>query len=123
MPTFAKYIISGSTHGAMIAVTGSTTGATGTLIHTAVTGTATTGNEQDEVYIHVMNTATADKKIVIGWGGTTTDHLITQSIPSLDGLYQVVAGMPIRNGLLITAQATENTQKLKVIGYVNRVVT
>jgi hypothetical protein len=124
MATFSKHILTGSTHGAAIVITGSTTDATttGTTLHTAVAGTSS-GNLQDEVFIYIQNMATNTRDVVIGFGGTGTDNFIRQPVPARDGLYQVIPGMPLRNGLKITANATANDDLLKAYGYVNRVVS
>jgi hypothetical protein len=124
MAIFSKHILTGSTHGAAIVITGSTTDATttGTTIHDATAGT-TSGDLQDEVFIYVSNTSTDTKEVEIRFGGTSSDNVIRQVIPSRDGLYPVVGGMPLRNSLRVHANATDTDKVLKIFGYVNRVVT
>ncbi len=124
MATYSKHILTGSTHGAPIVVTGSTTDATttGTTIHDAVAGTSS-GNLADEIYLWVANTTTSSRDILIHFGGSSTDNVIRQTIPGQDGLYQVVPGLPLRNTLRVHANATSTEDALKVYGYVNRVVT
>jgi hypothetical protein len=116
MATYSKRLLSGSTNGKQIKVVA--TSGTGTLIHTAVTGT--TG--LDEVWLYAMNTDTTSRKLTIQWGGTTSpDDLIELTIPAESGYTLVVPGLLIQNSLVVGAFAS--TANVIVIGgYVNRVL-
>ena len=116
MATYSKQLLSGSTNGKQIKV--ATTSSSGTLIHTAVSGT--TG--LDEVWLYAMNTDTTSRKLTIQWGGTTSpDDLIELTIPAESGYTLVVPGLLIQNSLVIRAfAATANV--IVIGGYVNRVL-
>ena len=116
MATYSKQLLSGSTNGKQIKVVA--TSSSGTLIHTAVSGT--TG--LDEVWLYAMNTDTTSRKLTIQWGGTTSpDDLIELTIPAESGYTLVVPGLLIQNSLVIRAfAATANV--IVIGGYVNRVL-
>lgn len=116
MATYSKQLLSGSTNGKQIKVVA--TSSSGTLIHTAVSGT--TG--LDEVWLYAMNTDTTSRKLTIQWGGTASpDDLIELTIPAESGYTLVVPGLLIQNSLVIRAfAATANV--IVIGGYVNRVL-
>lgn len=100
----AKTILSGSTNGKNIKIAATSTA--GTLIHTAVTGTASF----DEIWIWVTNTDTTDRKLTIEWGeATAPDGNIEITIPSESGPFLVIPGWLLQNGLTVkTFAATAN---------------
>lgn len=115
MATFSKLILSGSTNGRQILVSASATA--GTLIHTAVSGSASL----DEVWLYAVNTSTTSVKLTIEYGGTTSpnDH-IELTIPGEAGLVLVTPGLLLNNGLVVRAFAgTANV--IAISGYVNRI--
>ena len=116
MATYSKQLLSGSTNGKQIKVVA--TSSSGTLIHTAVSGT--TG--LDEVWLYAMNTDTTSRKLTIQWGGTASpDDLIELTIPAESGYTLVIPGLLIQNSLVIRAfAATANV--IVIGGYVNRVL-
>lgn len=117
MATYAPVLLSGSTDGDPIKV--AATGTPGTLIHTAVSGSAA----WDEVYLDVANTDTSAVDLTIEWGGVTDpDHLILKavSIPAKSGLITIVAGRRLNNGGVIRAFAS-SANKLLIVGNVNRI--
>lgn len=115
MTTFTKHLLSGSTNGLAILVTGTAT--PGTLIHTAIAGTA----DYDEVWLQAVNSSAATVKLTIEWGEATAPNgNIEGSIPFESGLYVVVAGNLLQNGKEIRAFAgTANV--LCIHGFVNRI--
>jgi hypothetical protein len=120
MATYTKHILSGSINGRGIPVVAQATTTGITTLHTAATGT--TGI--DEIWLYVQNTATAERFLQITFGGTTTDDRIQDTVPAQpNGLFMVVAGLPINNGLIVGAQATATTGELKAFGYVHRIAT
>jgi len=112
--TIAKAKLSGSTDGMGIKVVATATA--GTLIHTAVVGTT----NFDEVWLWVVNTHTAAVDLTIEWGGVTDpDHLINiDSIPVEGGLFLVVPGLILQNGLVIRAFGSV-ANVLIIYGYVH----
>lgn len=115
---FSHEILSGSTNGLAIKVTG--TGTAGAVtVHTAVSGTTS----RDEVWLYAVNND-ADgetRTLTIEFGGTSDpDNLIIVPIPCKAGPVLVVPGLPLRNALVVEAFADE-ANDVQVYGYVNRV--
>lgn len=112
-----KRKLSGSTDGKPIKVVATAT--LGTTIHTAVTGT--TAGTYDEIYLWAYNGHTADVVLTIEYGGATVpDQNIVVTIPFKSGLVQVVPGLILQNGLVVTAFAgTANVITLS--GFVNAI--
>lgn len=105
MPTYSVGLLSGSTQGKGIKVTG-TSSAADVTIHTAVSGTT----DIDLVTLWAVN-QDADgetRTLTIAWGAETTpDNLITVSIPAKVGMVLVADQVPLQNGLVIGAWADE----------------
>ena len=114
MATFSKIPLSGSTNGKGIAVAATAT--PGTLIHTAVTGTAA----YDEVWLYVVNTSASDVKLTLEYGGTATSDLIEYTVTAEDGLAVLVPGLFLNNAQVIRAFAATGSV-LNIHGYVHRV--
>jgi len=112
--TFTKKILSGSTDGKPITITGSNTAGSNTL-HTAsvVDGLIT------EVYITVYNTHTEDVDITLEWGETTKPMVVT--IPALAGEYNITERQVIGAGFAIKAFASM-PDFLRVKGFVHEIV-
>lgn len=115
---FTHEVLSGSTHGAGIKVTGTTSGADVT-VHTAINSTTS----RDEVWLWAQNND-ADgetRTLTIAFGGETSpDNLIICPVPCKAGPVLVVPGFPLRNNLVVGAWADE-ADDVQVYGYVNRV--
>lgn len=115
---FSHEVLSGSTNGLAIKVTGISTAASVT-VHTAIAGTTS----RDEVWLYAQNND-ADgetRTLTIEFGGVTSpDNLIIVPIPCKVGPVLVLPGLPIRNGLLVKAFADE-IDDVQLYGYVNRV--
>lgn len=126
MGAFSKVILSGSTDGLPLTITGVAV-TTANLVHTAITGGP---DAYDEVYIYAYNDATADRHLTIRWGasggaGATTLVGRKQSvtIPAQDGDYLVVPGHMMRQGNRVYAYGTVAgtiTGAVVVHGWVNR---
>lgn len=115
METYTKRILSGSTQGKAIKVAATSTA--GTLIHTGVAGTT----DKDEVWLWAVNSTTVTEKLTIEWGeATAPDGNIEGSVPPESGLYLVVPGLLIQNGLEIRAFATD-ANVVCIHGFVNRI--
>lgn len=115
---FTHEVLSGSTNGLAVKVTGTGTGSSVT-IHTAIAGTTS----RDEVWLYAQNND-ADgetRTLTIEFGGVTDpDNLIIVPIPCKVGPVLVVPGFPLRNTLVVKAWADE-ANDVQVYGYVNRV--
>ena len=115
---FTRELLSGSTNGLAVKVTGTSTGASVT-VHTAISGTTSS----DELWLWAQNND-ADgetRTLTIEFGGTTDpDNLIIVPIPCKAGPVLVVPGFPLRNGLVVKAWADE-ANDCQIYGYVNRV--
>jgi hypothetical protein len=115
MASFSKHLLSGSTNGKAIKVAANASA--GTTIHTAVSGTS----DFDEIWLWCVNTSAAAVKLSIEWGETTApDGNIEQTIPGESGLFLVVPGLLLQNGLVVTAFAG-SANVLTIHGYVNRI--
>lgn len=114
MPSFAPVLLSGSTNGKPIKVAATAT--TGTTIHTAIAGTS----DMDEIFLYAFNSDSVSRTLTIEFGGTTApDQNIVVDIPSKQGLYCVVPGLKLQNGLAVTAFASA-ANVITISGYVNR---
>jgi hypothetical protein len=118
---FSAEILSGSTNGLGVKVTGTDTSGAVT-VHTAITGTTSF----DLVELSVVNND-ADgetRSLVIEWGGTTSpDNLIMLPVPCKAGLIEITppGGLPLRDGLVIKAFTTTEANDVMVYGRVSRV--
>jgi hypothetical protein len=118
MATFSKLVLSGSTDGKLIKVVPTATA--GTTIHTG----STTATTLDEVWLYATNNHTSDVLLTIEFGGVSSpDDLIQFTVPFNEGLFLMVAGLPIQGNatpLVIKAfAATANV--ISIGGYVNRI--
>jgi len=115
MSSYSKVLLSGSTNGKQIKVAATATA--GTLIHTAVSGTASL----DEIWLYAVNSDTSARKLTIEFGGATVaDDLIEITIAPEDGYTLVVPGLLLQNALVVRAfAATANV--ILINGYVNRI--
>jgi len=117
---YSKQILSGSTNGRMVEVNASAS--PGTTIHT-VQATATTSRE--EVWMYVVNSATATTatgthQITVELGGTgTADHLV-YSVPAQNGLHLLVPGVTFTATTSIIRAFGTATGIHHIAGWVNR---
>lgn len=111
-----KRKLSGSTDGMGILVAATAT--PGTLIHTAVAGT--TAGTYDEIWLWAQNNATSDTLLTIEYGDATTSHNIKVTIPSQSGLYMIIPGLILQNGMTVKAfAATANV--ITLTGYIHSI--
>ncbi len=109
-------ILSGSTNGKQIKVVA--TSSTGTTIHTAVSGTSSF----DRIYLYAVNSSTSPVKLTLEWGTVTApDGNIEQTIQAESGYVQLTNGLPLQNGLLVTAFA-DTASVILIGGYIFAVV-
>lgn len=117
MASFSRQLLSGSTNGRAIPIAATAT--PGTLLHTAIAGTA----GFDEVLLWVSNVTGSARLLTIEWGGTgdPSDHMVKQySIPANSAPIAVTFGQVLQNGLAVRAFADAGAA-LNVTGYVNRI--
>jgi hypothetical protein len=113
--TYGKQLLSGGTNGKNIKVVA--TASAGTTIHTAVSGTS----NLDEVWLYAMNTDSADRKLTLEYGGTTSpDDLVEVTIATEAGWTLVCPGLLLQNGLVVKAFAAA-ANVVVINGFVNRI--
>ena len=119
MQTFSHELLSGSTNGLAVKVTGTAT-AGAVTVHTAIAG----NTSRDEVWLYAQNND-ADgetRTLTVEFGGASSpDNLIVVPVPCRVGPVLVVPGFPLRNGLSVKAFADE-ADDVQLYGWVNRVV-
>jgi hypothetical protein len=121
MGTYSKIILSGSTDGQGIPVTG-TTPSQGTTLHTAVTGAA---DSIDEVWLYAYVGATTAREVSLAIGPTTaTGSRLTHTVTAGDkqGLILLYPGLPLRNAKVVKGYATA-ADIVQIFGHVNRYAT
>lgn len=118
MATYSRQLLSGSTNGREIPVAATVT--PGTLLHTAIAGTASF----DEVYLWASNVTAATATLTIEWGGVTDpgDHMVKQySIAANSAPIPIATGQVMQNGLIVRAFSA-TASAINIVGYVNRIV-
>lgn len=118
MATYSRLVLSGSTNGRVIPVAATAT--PGTLLHTAIAGTASF----DEVYLWVSNVTGSAATLTIEWGGVTDpgDHMTKAlSVPANSIDIPVVYGQILQNSLVVRA-FSGTASALNISGYINRIV-
>jgi hypothetical protein len=119
MAIYTKALLSGSTNGKQIVVAATAT--PGTLIHTAVSGTASF----DELHLWVSNVTGAAATLTLEWGGTTDPgNLLVKaySIPANSGPVKVAFGFVLNNALVVRA-FSGTASALNITGYVNQITS
>jgi hypothetical protein len=117
MATYSRQLLSGSTNGREIPVAATAT--PGTLLHTAVAGTASF----DEIYLWVSNVTGSAATLTIEFGGVTDpgDHLTKQvSVPANSPPIPIATGQVLQNSLVCRA-FSGTASALNISGYVNRI--
>jgi len=117
LSTYSKIPFSNSTDYKGIKVAATSIGS-GTTIHTA----QASATNPDILTIFAYNSDTVDRKLTLGWGGTSSpDDLIDITLqPNANGMTLIVADLPIRNSLVVKA-ACDTTNVVMLFGYVNRI--
>ena len=116
MATYSKELLSGSTSGKNISVTGINTAAS-VVVHTAVAG----ASDMDEIWIYACNTSAAAVVLTLEYGGVTDqDDLIELELAADSGMTLLIPGFLLNGGLIVNAfAATINV--ININGYVNRI--
>lgn len=117
MATYAKQLLSGSSGGLPVKVTGTNTSG-GVIVHTAVSGSTSF----DEIWLYANNTDPSTAyKLTLEWGTTTAaDGNIELSIQPESGLVLVIPGLVLNNGLVVKAFASA-ANVILLTGYVNTI--
>lgn len=111
-----RILLSGSTNGRGIKITGTDTSSANT-IHT----TSSTSGVIDEVWLYCYNSGNVSITLTLCLGGTTSpDDLANYTIPPQNGDVLVLAGECFGGGVAIKAYAT-TANFLVIRGYVNRI--
>ena len=115
MASISKLLLSGSTNGRFIQVTGTSSGGANT-IHTAVSGTANI----DELHIFATNYHTSDATVTIEYGGTAANNQVSFTLPPNVGLIEIIPSFLLQNGLVVKAYADVGSV-VNIGGFVNRI--
>ena len=117
MATYSVVLLSGSTDGQPIPVVATAT--PGTLLHTAVAGSAA----WDEVYLWVSNVTAAAATLTIEWGSVTDPGgLLVKnlSVPANSTAVPVATGQRMNNGSVVRA-FSGTASALNITGNINRI--
>ena len=116
MATYSKHLLSGSTTGKNISVTGNATGSAVT-VHTATSGTS----NLDEIWLYATNTSAAAVVLTVEFGGTTNqDDYIELELAADSGMTLIIPGLLLQNSLVVKAWAA-TADVININGYVNRI--
>lgn len=116
--SFSKEILSGSTNGLGIKVTG-TSSAADVTIHTAVSGT--TSFDLLTLFAVNQDADSEARTVTIAFGSETDpDGLMTFLVPCKIGPVLLIEQLPLRNSLVVGAWADE-ANDVMIYGYVDRV--
>lgn len=117
MAVFSGNVLSGSTNGRPIPVAATAT--PGTLIHTAIAGTA----GFDEVYLWASNVTAANATLTVELGGVSDpgDHLVKGYIlPANSGPIPIAVGQRVQGGVAVRAFSA-TASAINITGFYNRV--
>jgi len=118
MATYTRLLLSGAGAGG-IPIIVVATATPGTLIHTAVAGTASF----DEVYLWVSNVTASDATLTIEWGSVVDPGgLMTKAVvvPANSPPTQISFGVPV-NGTVIVRAFSGTASALNITGFINRI--
>jgi hypothetical protein len=118
MASFSKIVLSGSTDGRGVLISGTTSGGANT-VHTA----SATATVFDEVWLYAQNTDTTDRKLTVEWGGTGAGDTMEITIPAESGLTLLSPGLVLKGNAtpLVVKAFAATTDVVAVYGYVNRI--
>ena len=118
MATFSKIVLSGSTDGRGVLLSGTTSGGANT-VHTA----SATATVFDEVWLYAQNTDTTPRKLTVEWGGTGAGDIFEITIPAESGLTLVSPGLVLKGNAtpLVVKAFAATTNVVAVYGYCNRI--
>lgn len=109
-------LLSGSTNGKRILV--AQTATPGTLIHTATP--LSEEYNYDLIYLWAENLEeSTTRTLVLEWGESADPGLIYVPILAKAGLFPIVPGFPLQNGLSVRAFCT-TANKIAIAGYIHK---
>lgn len=114
-PTTKFLPLSASTNGRYIQITA--TASSGTLVHTAVSGTS----RWDKVWLYGANTSAATATVTVQFGGTTSADSVVTQIPA-NSQANLIYGIPLQNGLAVRVYTSTTPNIVNVGGYVEQVL-
>ena len=113
VPTISKELLSGSTDGLQIPVTGTDT-AGAVTIHTAH------ASATDEVWLSATNPTAAAVKLTLEIGGTTVGFHRIIEVPAESTIWVISGDLVLTNSQVIEAFAA-TADAINLAGYVNRI--
>jgi len=118
MAAFSKIVLTGSTDGRGVLISGTTSGGANT-VHTA----SATATVFDEVWLYAQNTDPTARKLTVEWGGTGAGDTMEITIPAESGLTLVSPGLVLKGNAsaLVVKAFAATTNVVAVYGYVNRI--
>ena len=121
MGKYSKIILSGSTDGEGIKITGGSA-SLGTIIHTAVTGAV---DSIDEIwaYAHAVVSTALELSVAIGVTTATGSRFVhTITADDKKGLVLIMPGLVLRNAKIVKWNITTDAE-VNCFGWVNRFAT
>lgn len=112
MAVYSKLKLSGSTDGLATLVAATST--LGTTIHTAH------ASALDEIWLWAHCYDTTSRKLTLEFGGVADKDTFEFTVPTEDGLFQVLPGVILTNSKVLTAFAATATS-IGLVGFVNRI--
>lgn len=118
MATYNKIVLSGSTDGRGVLISGTTSGGANT-VHTA----SATATVYDEIWLYAQNTDTTARKLTVEWGGTGAGDTLEITIPAESGLTLIAPGLVLKGNAtpLVVKAFAATTNVVAVYGYCNRI--
>jgi hypothetical protein len=114
----SKIILSGSTNGKAIQLTATSFGAANTIHLSTASGT-----NVDEIWLWAYNSSTSAVAVVIEWGNTGNAwEQVTQTINYQQGLFLVLPGLILNNGVYVKAWASA-ANVVGIYGFVNQITS
>jgi hypothetical protein len=114
MATYTKSVLSGSTDGKPIQITGTASGSANTLHIAHATGL-------DEIWLWANNVDAVSRDVTLEWGGNTDAEKLTFAIAPGEGSFLIVPGWIMTGSQVIKAFASV-ASKINFMGFINRIV-
>ena len=118
MATYTKLLLSGSTNGRNMQVTGTATGSAIT-VHTAVAGTS----NLDEIWLYATGTTATSRILIVEFGAAGGDKDMVELDVGAEGtgVKLVIPGWLLQNGMVVRAYCPAASNEINVNGFVNRI--
>jgi hypothetical protein len=118
MATYSRRLLSGSTDGLPIPISGTATGSANT-VHTAVAGST----DFDEIYAWVSNVTAAPATLTVEWGSASDPggHMVkAYSVQPNSPPVPIATGQVLNNAKVMKAFSSV-ASALNIFGFVNRI--